>query len=130
MIARHRYYRGEPQEDVEAYADWLSSRISGGTYVGFVADVRGDVVAGAGAVLLDWGPTRGERSSTRARIANVFTDAPWRLQGLARSLVTLVMQACTDRGVRVYNLAASSEGLALYGSLGFVPYEGEMILRP
>jgi GNAT superfamily N-acetyltransferase len=128
-IATHRYHRGEPQSDVDAYAQWLAPRIARGTYVGFVAELAGQPIAGAGAVLLDWGPIRGEPGGTRARLVNVFTEAAHRRQGLARALLQRVMDSCDARGIRVFNLAASSDGAPLYRVLGFVPYEGEMILR-
>jgi GNAT superfamily N-acetyltransferase len=128
-IARHRYYRAEPQEDLDAYATWLPPRIDRDTYIGFVAENAGSVVAGAGAVLLDWGPSRGETSGTRARIVNVFTDEGWRRQGIARELVGRVMAACSALNVRVYNLAASPDGDSVYRSFGFKPYINEMILR-
>lgn len=129
IIANHRYYRNEPQEDIEAYAAWLPARIECGTYIGFVAEAAGRVVGGAGAVLLDWGPTRGEASGLRARIVNVFTEAQWRQQRIARALVDAVMARCTHADIRVFSLAASAEGAHMYRSLGFVPYAGEMILR-
>jgi GNAT superfamily N-acetyltransferase len=128
-IAQHRYYRAEPQDDIDAYARWLPLRIERGSYLGFVAEDAGRIIGGAGAVLLDWGPTRGEPAGTRARIVNVFTDERWRRRGIARALVDRVMAACSDLDIRVYSLAASAEGDPLYRSLGFVPYENEMILR-
>ncbi len=108
---------------------WLAPRIERGTYVGFVADDKGIVIAGAGAVLLDWGPTRGEPSGTRARIVNVFTEHDRRGRGIAKALIDSVMVACAELGVRVFSLAASPDGASMYRSLGFVPYENEMILR-
>lgn len=128
-IARHRYFRVEPQEDLDAYAAWVVSRIGRGAYIGFVAEAEGQVVGGAGAVLLDWGPTRGEASGTRARIVNVYTEEPWRKHGIAKALVDAVMGTCTEAGIRVFSLAASEEAAPMYRALGFVPYANEMILR-
>ncbi|MCC9597996.1 MULTISPECIES: GNAT family N-acetyltransferase [unclassified Rubrivivax] len=128
-IARHRYFRGEPQEDLDAYTAWVVSRIERGTYVGFVAEAESQVVGGAGAVLLDWGPTRGETSGIRARIVNVYTEEPWRKRGIAKALVDKVMGACTEAGIRVFSLAASEEAAPMYRALGFARYANEMILR-
>lgn len=64
IIALHRYYRGEPQTDIDVYARWLPPRMERGTYLGYVAEADGRVVGGVGAVLLDWGPTRGEAIGT------------------------------------------------------------------
>jgi GNAT superfamily N-acetyltransferase len=105
-IALHRYDRGERKEDIDAYAVWLPPRVERGTYLGFVAAAMGRVVGGASAVLLDWGPSRGEASGTRARIVNVFTEPAWRRQGIARTLVDKVLTTCTEGGIRV-SLAAS-----------------------
>jgi ribosomal protein S18 acetylase RimI-like enzyme len=88
------------------------------------------VIAGAGAVLLDWGPTRGEPSGLRGRLVNVYTDPAWRRQGVARNLVQEVMRRCQKREVQVFNLAATDDSASLYRSIGFVPYATEMILRP
>jgi GNAT superfamily N-acetyltransferase len=128
-IAGHRYHRSEPRHDVDAYAAWLPKRIERGTYIGFVAEAAGHVVGGAGAVLLDWGPSRGDASGTRARIVNVFTDAHWRKRGIARALVDAVMTTCTEAGIRVFSLAASADGASMYRSIGFTPYADEMMLR-
>jgi GNAT superfamily N-acetyltransferase len=128
-IASHRYYRGEPAADVEAYAAWLPSRIETGTYLGFVAEATGAVVAGAGAVLLDWGPTRGDTAGVRARIVNVFVEPAWRRQGIATALMKATMAACSNAGARTLCLAASGDASAMYTALGFEPYPEEMILR-
>lgn len=129
VIAGHRYFRGEPQDDVDAYASWLPHRIDRADYLGFVAEMEGRVVAGAGAVLLDWGPAPGDPCGRRARIVNVFTEEWCRKQGIARALVERVLGACSERGIGVYSLAASERAAPMYRSLGFEPYAHEMILR-
>jgi GNAT superfamily N-acetyltransferase len=124
-----RCFRGEAQPDLDAYAAWLAPRIESGAYVGQLAEHAGQVIGGVGAVLLDWGPTRGEPSGTRARIVNVSVDADWRRQGVGASLLEAVLERCSALGVRAFNLAATPEGRGLYQALGFTPYPDEMILR-
>lgn len=128
-IALHRYHREDLREDLNAYATWVPDRIASGAYIGFLAEHDGLVIGGAGALLLDWGPTRGAPSPVRARLMNVFTEEPWRQQGVAGQLVDEVMAACTAMGVQVFILAASAGGLHMYKARGFVPYENEMVLR-
>lgn len=60
------------------------ARIERGSYAGVLAESDGVVVAGAGTVLLDWGPTRGEPTGLRARIVNVYTATDWRRRGTWR----------------------------------------------
>lgn len=128
-IARHRYYRGESSQDIETYANWVAKRIADGNYLGLLAESAGEVIAGAGCNLLEWGPTRGEHSALRARVVNVFTEEAWRRKGIARSLLQACMAACRSRGVGTFNLAASADGEGLYQALGFEHYGHEMILR-
>lgn len=130
IIARHRYLDAGAKEDLVAYERWVATRIERGIYTGVLAERDGGVIAGAGAVIQDWGPTRGEPTGLRARIVNVYTDPAWRRQGVARSLVQEVMRRCQKRDVQVFNLAATDDSAALYRSIGFVPYATEMILRP
>jgi GNAT superfamily N-acetyltransferase len=129
-IARHRYFDAGTKEDLVAYERWVATRIERGTYTGVLAEVEGSVVAGAGAVMLDWGPTRGEPTGLRARIVNVYTDPAWHRRGIARSLVQEVMRRCQKRDVKTFGLAATDESAGLYRLLGFAPYPQEMILRP
>ncbi len=129
LIARHRYADAGTKEDLVAYERWVSARIERGTYFGVLAEIDGAVIAGAGAVLLDWGPTRGETTGLRARIVNVYTAPESRLLGIARQLVEEVIRRCQKRDVRVFSLAATDASAPLYEALGFVRYPQEMILR-
>ena len=128
-VAAHGCYRDEDAARRPQYAAWVRPRIRTGTYVGWLA-LDGDVVVGgAGAVLLDWGPTRANPCGTMARIVNVFTAPEWRGRGVARSLIEAVMSACEGRGIREFNLAATTEARGLYSALGFDSYAAEMRRR-
>lgn len=129
FIARHRYYDSGSHRDLEAYASWVASRIQTGSYFGFVAEISGRIVAGAGVVLLDWGPTRGDVCPTRARMVNVYTEPRHRRQGIANDLVGRLLAACRDRGIRSCSLATSEEASGMYAALGFEPYAPEMLRR-
>jgi GNAT superfamily N-acetyltransferase len=129
-VARHR---GFPPSELAAqagYAAWLAPRIAAGAYVGRIAVTSdGRVIGGAGAVLLDWGPTRDNPGGTLARLVNVFTDEAWRRRGVARTLVRSVLARCEAAGVREFNLAATPEAAPLYAALGFAAYPAEMRRR-
>jgi GNAT superfamily N-acetyltransferase len=95
-----------------------------------VLAVDGDVVvSGAGAVLLDWGPTRANPGGQMARVVNVFTLENWRRRGIARALLQEVLRRCEDLGVCEFNLGATQAGRKLYRSLGFDEYRAEMRRR-
>ena len=61
--------------------------------------MQGDAVV-AGAVLLDWGPTRANPGGQMARIVNVFTADAVRGRGIARELLRAVIEQCEALGAR------------------------------
>jgi GNAT superfamily N-acetyltransferase len=128
-VATHGCYRNEDVARRPGYAAWVGPRIEAGRYVGYLAVQGSMVVGGAGAVLLDWGPTRANPSGQMARIVNVFTVEAWRGQGVARGLLQAVMQRCKALGVKEFNLGTTPEGRDLYRSLGFEDYPAEMRRR-
>ena len=130
-IAAHRFdERPAPAEAVARYAAWLRPRIADGRYLGRLADADGRVIAGAGAVLLDWGPRRDSGPAhLLARINNVYVDPAWRRRGIARALLQQVLAECRSRGIVYATLAATADGAGLYRGLGFTAKPDEMTLR-
>ena len=112
-----------------AFETWVSTRIAAGTFIGRFACAEGEVIAGAGIVLLDWGPTRGNLGGVCGRVVAVFTELPWRRRGLALALVRQVMDRAAAHGVHDFRLAASTEGASVYRRLGYRSYGSEMMLK-
>jgi GNAT superfamily N-acetyltransferase len=129
QVALHGCYRDDDAARRPAYSAWVRARIEAGSYLGWLAVNDSVVVGGAGAVLLDWGPTRANPGGQMARIVNVFTSESWRRRGIAKSLLHSVIEQCEAAGVREFNLGASADGRALYRSLGFEDYPAEMRRR-
>ncbi|MBL8147523.1 MAG: GNAT family N-acetyltransferase [Anaerolineae bacterium] len=103
-----------------AFADWLNARLADGRYIGLLACAEdGEIAAGAGIWLLDWLPTYYCPHQERAYLLNVYTEPSHRRRGLARALVTACIETCVARRVPLIMLHASSEGRAVYESLGF-----------
>jgi GNAT superfamily N-acetyltransferase len=104
----------------EAFTEWVQPRINSGEYVGFLAiDGDGAVVGGAGVWLIQWIPQVPDLSTRRAYVMNVFVEAAHRRQGLARLLVTTLLDWCREQGIYHVVLHASDKGRPLYESLGF-----------
>lgn len=125
-------YRDHPEahEAVAHYARWLAPKIERNEYFGHLAFVGDALVAGAGCVLLDWGPRLDSGPvHTLARINNVFTVEAWRRKGLARLLTQRVLDDCRARRLVYVMLAGSDLGQPLYRSLGFDFKRNEMVLR-
>lgn len=128
-IANHACYRPEDASLRQPYADWVRVRIDSEQYVGMLAVSDGEVVGGAGVVLLDWGPTRANPGGVMGRLVAVYTSCAFRRQGVARAFVKSLLDRCEQLGVREFNLGATTEGKGLYLELGFVSYPAEMRRR-
>ena len=129
-LAAHRFSFGEAPQDRELrerYARWVAPKIERAEYIGWLGCAEDRVVAGAGAVLLDWGPH--DAGALRARLCNVFTDAAWRRRGVAGALVQRVVDDVRAAGIRAIGLSASDAGAVLYRRMGFEPSASEMLLR-
>jgi GNAT superfamily N-acetyltransferase len=107
-------------EDMEQrFLPWVEAQLTSKRYLGWFATFNGEVVAGAGLLLMDWPPHVLGRSTLRGNIINVYTEPECRRQGLARQLTQLCIDWCWANDIDVIILHASDEGRALYESMGF-----------
>ncbi len=127
-VTGHRY-AGETGDHLAVYEAWLPGAFASGLYVGWLAELGGRVMGGAGLMLLHWGPGRDDPQPIRGRVSNVFVEPEFRRQGVARQLVRVVLAEARARGLGMLNLGTSAEGRELYASLGFQTSGTEMWLR-
>ena len=126
-IACHRY-PGESGAHLEVYTDWLAGAFSQGLYSGLLVEQQGLIIGGAGLLRLNWGPRRGDANPLRGRIVNVFVDERFRRRGLARRLVSELLEAGRLEGLGLVGLGTSDMARTLYAELGFQASATEMIL--
>ena len=74
-------------------------------------------------------PTVDHPTGKRAHIMNVYTNADYRRQGIARQMVTMLIDEARARGVTYVSLDATEKGSPLYTSLGFAPNDENMGLN-
>ena len=123
----------ESAEAIANFRPWVQSRLDSGYYLGWLVEYgragqEGQVVAGAGLMLLDWPPHFTDPNPMRGYLLNVYADPQHRGRGLARTLTQAAMSESARRGIRVLSLHASRFGKPLYEGLGFVP-TNEMWLK-
>jgi len=107
---------------IEATAPWLAQALADGSYRGWLArDLHGKVVAGGGILVSSWPAGPRDPLTRRAIILNVYAEPEVRRQGLARSLMLLMIQWLKDQGFSSVALHASDAGRRLYETLGFQP---------
>ena len=134
VIARHRVamFRDMGQVPTDAMAKELlelstpalAATLRDGSYVGWLAaDATGDIVAGAGVHIKPQLPrpsSAGVAVTPVPLVVNVYTEPARRRRGLARALMTTLMQWAKDEGCDRVVLHASPDGRTLYVALGFV----------
>lgn len=115
----------------EKFRPWLRRKMQADEYLAWFAIASdASVAAGAGLWLMDWPPLMAAGGRWRGNILNVYTEAAYRRQGLARQLMLVAMDWCEREGVEGVILHASPEGRALYESLGFQATNEMRLTRP
>jgi GNAT superfamily N-acetyltransferase len=90
-------------------------------YLGWLMERHGEVVAGAGIIISQLLPRPGSiEGGAQALIANVYCEPEHRRRGLARALMTAMLDWCKHERMAKVVLHASPDGRPLYESLGFV----------
>lgn len=68
---------------------------------------------------MTWLPSLRHPTGSRAHLMNVYTVPSHRRQGVARQMVTALMEEAKRRGITEISLDATEAGRPLYESLGF-----------
>ena len=122
-----------------ACADALAPILRSGEYVGWLAatiDAPESIVAGAGVHFRPVLPLPVRRADgsvfvdpgRHPTVVNVYTEPAFRRRGLARQLMTRVLDWAEAEGIGMLHLHATPAGRGLYESLGFGP-TGDMRLK-
>jgi GNAT superfamily N-acetyltransferase len=129
VIARHRALmfrdmgsipEGDVEEFFAASVPWLNRLLVTGEYVGWLALWGEEVVAGGGLHLRETGPLPGCYHVGRGgHIGNIYTAPEHRRRGLARLIMTRILEWNEINQLNQLTLTASEEGRPLYQSLGF-----------
>jgi GNAT superfamily N-acetyltransferase len=114
---------GDPSE-YNAYGSefelFAAQAMASSTFHSWLAEVpSGEVVAGGAIFLVPWPANPLDRKQQRAFLLNVFTEPGFRRQGIARTLVQMMVDWCRGQGFRSVFLHASEAGRPLYQSMGF-----------
>ena len=73
-------------------------------------------------------PTFSHTSGKRAHLMNVYTMKEWQRRGIAKKMVSMLIEEAWKRGVTEISLDATEEGRQLYYKLGFTDSAECMVL--
>jgi GNAT superfamily N-acetyltransferase len=116
------------QTMMENFVRWVRPRLEDGSYVGWLVEDDGRVVAGAGMWLMEWPPHWMDAEPIRAYLLNFYVEPAARGGGLAYGLLKTAVEDARGRGIKVVSLHASKFGRPIYERNGFEAGT-EMILR-
>lgn len=116
------YFKEEIQKD---YIGWVVEEQEG---------KQAEIIAGGGLLLRRISPFPDEQgmvseSEKQAHVLNVFVEEGCRGQGLARFIMTTILEWCSKENVKSITLNASAEGKPLYEKLGFADVKSFMRLK-
>ena len=110
-------------EDIElkpALLDYYNRHLADGTFVSYLAVDCDKIVGTSGMSFVEKPPYFGCPSGRIGLLSSMYTDPNYRRQGIAKKLLSLVVDAARDYGCGTVQITASDMGVLPYTDFGFV----------
>ena len=110
-------------EDIDlrpALADYYHRHMKDGTFVSWLAVDNGKIVGTSGMSFVEKPPYFGCPSGKIGLLSSMFTSREYRRQGIAKELLTRVVNEAKEYGCGAVQITASDMGVLLYEDFGFV----------
>jgi GNAT superfamily N-acetyltransferase len=102
------------------FTRWLNDHVPTGAYRAWLVHADTVVAGGGGATIIPWPPGPHYPGHRLAFVYNVYTEPPFRCQGVGRLVMETIHRWCRENGVTSVALNASEHGRRLYDALGYV----------
>lgn len=103
-----------------ALLDYYNRHMADGTFVSYIA-VDGDKIVGtSGMSFVEKPPYFSCPSGKLGLLSSMYTDNNYRRQGIAKKLLSMVVDEARAYGCGVVQITASDMGVLLYSDFGFV----------
>jgi GNAT superfamily N-acetyltransferase len=115
----------------EPFSRWLAPKLADGSYLSWAVEFEGQVVGGAGFLVLDWPPHfLHPTDARRGYVVNVYVDDTHRGHGLARRLVEATYEGARELGIHYLVLHASEMGRPVYEKMGWKDTNEMVLILP
>lgn len=117
------------KEDIDlapALRDYYTRHMADGTFVSWVAVSDGRMIGTSGMSIVEKPPYFGCPSGKIGLLSSMFTDSGFRRQGIARELLSRVVDEARKAGCGTVQITASDMGVLLYSDFGFVKNDNFM----
>ena len=109
-------------EDVDlvlALKDYYQRHMTDGTFVSWIALDNETIIGTSGMSFVEKPPYFGCPSGKIGLLSSMFTEKAYRRQGIARELLSRVVDEARERGCGAVQITASDMGVLLYTNFGF-----------
>lgn len=120
---------GEAETYSEMYRVALADGVRSGSHRAWLAEAEGRPVACVLLIIWRMPPDRIQGMRSRGYVSSVYTVPEFRQRGIARQLMTLLLDDARVSGVTRVLLRSSAMGRPLYESLGFAGSPGNALER-
>lgn len=110
-------------EDIDlrpALKDYYGRHMADGTFVSWLAMDGNKIVGTSGMSFVEKPPYFGCPSGKMGLLSSMFTDPDYRRMGIAKELLTRVVNEAKAYGCGIVQITASDMGVHLYADFGFV----------
>lgn len=111
------------EEDIDlrpSLRDYYHRHMSDGTFVSWIALDGEKIVGTSGMSFVEKPPYFGCPSGKMGLLSSMFTDKAYRRQGIAKELLSRVVEEARNYGCGTVQITASDMGVLLYTDFGFV----------
>ena len=103
-----------------ALRDYYTRHMADDTFLSWLALDDGRIVGTSGMSIVEKPPYFGCPTGRIGLLSSMYTDPAYRRQGIARELLSRVVEAARANGCGTVQITASDMGVLLYTSFGFV----------
>ena len=105
---------------VPALKDYYTRHMADGTFVSWLAFDGDDIIGTSGMSFVEKPPYFGCPSGRIGLLSSMFTNPNYRRKGIAKELLSRVVNDARDYGCGTIQITASDMGVKLYTHFGFV----------
>ena len=117
------------KEDIDlepALRDYYLRHLSDGTFVSWLALDNDRIIGTSGMSIVEKPPYFGCPSGKIGLLSSMFTDPNYRRKGIAKTLLSKVIDEAKTQGCGTVQITASNMGVLLYSDYGFEKNENFM----
>ena len=111
-----------PTEDIDitpALMDYYQRHMADGTFISWIALDNEKIIGTSGMSIVEKPPYFGCPSGKIGLLSSMFTNELYRRRGIAKELLSRVIDEAREKGCGTVQITASDMGVLLYSDFGF-----------